>query len=121
MTVYHSSVPTLHITNGSPAGDKLSTFVDGPVVLTMDVLHEGPAPRVADETWYDLRARFLCAVPGRYTVDGVRADLARTDRAIRDAVMRRDDVVLWFEHDLFDQLLLIRTLDLIARAADGQA
>lgn len=24
-------------------------------------------------------------------------------------------MVLWFEHDLFDQLALIRTLDLIAR------
>jgi uncharacterized protein DUF1835 len=107
-------VATLHITNGSSAGDTLQTFVDGAVVLAMDVLHEGPAPRVPDEQWYDLRARFLCA-GGGHDVDEVRADLARTDRAIADAVAGGDDLVLWFEHDLFDQLLLIRTLDLLAR------
>jgi hypothetical protein len=116
MTVYHSSVAALHITNGSCAGDLLKTFVDGPVVLTCDVLHEGPAPRIGDDQWHDLRARFLYGDGGGTdTVEGLRADLARSDHAIRHAAARGDDVVLWFEHDLFDQLLLIRTLDLMAR------
>lgn len=115
-------MPTLHITNGSCAGDTLKTFADGPVVLTCDVLHDGPAPQVGDDEWYDLRARFIYGNGGgTYTVEGLRADLARSDRAIRDAAARGDDIVLWFEHDLYDQLLLIRTLDLIAREADGVA
>jgi hypothetical protein len=115
MTVYHSNVSTLHITNGSHAGDKLKTFVDGPVLLAMDVLHEGPAPLVDDDTWYETRARFLGAPDGANVAD-IRDDLARTDRAIADTLSRGGDVVLWFEHDLFDQLLLIRVLDRIARA-----
>jgi hypothetical protein len=114
MTLYHSNVPTLHITNGSHAGDKLATFVDGPVRITADVLHEGPAPRVEGDAWYEVRAKYLCA-DGGCRADEVRADLARSDRTIADAVARGDNLVLWFEHDLFDQLLLIRTLDLLAR------
>jgi hypothetical protein len=107
-------VATLHITNGSSAGDTLESFVDGPVLLACDVLHEGPAPSVADAAWYDVRARFLGAEDGS-NVDAIRAGLAATDREIHAAVARGDDLVLWFEHDLFDQLELIRVLDLIAR------
>jgi len=108
-------VSTLHITNGSCAGDKLKTFVDGPVVLTMDVLHDGPAPEVDDAEWYALRARFL-ASDDTANFEAIRGGLAQTDRTIADAAARGDDIVLWFEHDLFDQLLLIRTLDRLARA-----
>jgi uncharacterized protein DUF1835 len=107
-------VATLHITNGSAAGDKLSTFVDGPVILMCDVLHEGPAPDVDDDAWYAMRARFLGAEDGS-NADDIRAGLAASDRAVRDALARGDEIVLWFEHDLFDQLELIRTLDLIRR------
>jgi hypothetical protein len=113
MTVYHTNVTTLHITNGSCAGDKLQTFVDGQVVLAHDVLHEGPAPRVDGDAWHAMRARFL-ADTYEPNVDEIRADLVRVDRTIAGAA-GHDDIVLWFEHDLFDQLQLIRTLDLLVR------
>jgi hypothetical protein len=110
-------VATLHVTNGSCAGDKLKTFVDGPVILMADVLHDGPAPRVDGDAWYDARAGHLGDDDhGPYTPGEVRAGLADSDAAVTQAASRGDDLVLWFEHDLFDQLLLIRTLDLIARA-----
>jgi hypothetical protein len=103
-------VPTLHVTNGDSAGDKLRRIVDGAVTITADPLHEGPAPAVDGGAWYDLRARFLSN--GDASVDAVKAQLAAWDRAILDGA-RAGSVVLWFEHDLFDQLQLIRTLDLI--------
>jgi hypothetical protein len=106
----------LHITNGSAAADKLATFVDGPVVTEADVLHEGPAPRVDDETWYALRAAFLSGGDARRGA-AIRDSLAASDRAIRDACDRGEEVVLWFEHDLFDQLQVIRTVDLMPRDA----
>jgi hypothetical protein len=117
MTVYHTNVATLHITNGSCAGDKLETFADGQVVLTHDVLHEGPAPRVDGDAWHATRARFLADAYDP-NIDEIRADLARVDRTIADAV-GHDDIVLWFEHDLFDQLQLIRNLALIDDRALG--
>jgi hypothetical protein len=108
-------VSTLHITNGDCAAIPLRGFVDGPVIITADVLHEGPAPRADGDAWHDTRARFL-ASGGEVTVEQVRSDLARSDQTILDARDRGDELVLWFEHDLFDQLLLIRTLDLIGDA-----
>jgi hypothetical protein len=105
---------TLHITNGDHAGDKLRRFVDGPVTLACDVLHEGPCPPVDGDAWHETRARFLASGDvGRY--EPIKAGMAAGDAAIADACERGDGIVLWFEHDLFDQLALIRTLDLMVR------
>ncbi|MCU1382332.1 MAG: hypothetical protein JWL71_1029 [Acidobacteria bacterium] len=105
---------TLHITNGDDAGDKLRRFVDGPVALARDVLHEGPCPPVDGGAWHEVRARFLAGYGGA-TADEVKASLAADDRTIAGACRRGDAIVLWFEHDLFDQLAIIRTLDLLVR------
>jgi hypothetical protein len=105
-------VSTLHITNGDSAGDKLRRIVTGAVSITADPLHEGPAPPVDGDEWYDVRARFLAN--GNATHEDIKTTLASWDRAIVDG-HRAGDIVLWFEHDLFDQLALIRTLDLLVR------
>ena len=102
---------TLHITNGDSAGDKLRRIVKGTVSITADPLHEGPAPPVDGDAWYEVRARFLANGDG--THEDIKTTLASWDRAIVDGY-GAGDIVLWFEHDLFDQLALIRTLDLIA-------
>jgi hypothetical protein len=104
-------VSPLHITNGDAAGEKLRTFVDGPVTLAADVLHEGPARATDDDAWYAQRGAFL-AGPGSGTPEQVAAQLREWDRAMDEW---HGEVVLWFEHDLFDQLALIRTLDRLAR------
>jgi hypothetical protein len=101
-------VSVLHVTNGDCAADIIRQIVDDPVIITADVLHEGPAPAVDGDAWYDLRGAFLSN--GHANAVETSRQLAAADRAIADA----SDVVLWFEHDLFDQLLLIRTLDLLA-------
>jgi hypothetical protein len=106
----NSNVPTLHITNGDSAAGTLREFISDPVVVTCDVLHEGPAPLTASiEEWYDARAAFIASRD--YDAAGVKRSLSAMDTAIADG--RYDEVLLWFEHDLFDQLLLIRALDLL--------
>ena len=105
---------TLHITNGDHAGDKLRSFVNGPVTLACDVLHEGPCPPVDGDAWHEVRARFLASGDGqRY--ENIKAGMTASDAAIAQACEQGDEIVLWFEHDLFDQLALIRTLDLVGR------
>jgi hypothetical protein len=81
-----------------------------------DVLHDGPAPYgLSDAEWRELRA-------GRET-EGNPKERARFLDGMRraDETLARhadyDEVVFWFEHDLFDQLLLIRHLDWIATRA----
>jgi hypothetical protein len=106
-------VTALHITNGDCAATTLREFLTDPVVVSADVLHEGPAPDVDDAEWYELRARFLSWGDGG-SYRRVRASLEASDRAIADAPPETE-LVLWFEHDLFDQLLLIRLLDRIGK------
>jgi len=108
-----STVPTLHITNGDSAAGTLRTFLPDPVVITADPLFDGPASAGDDDAWYAQRARQLTT--GGDSVRHVGAQLAAWDRAVDDAVRRGDEIVLWFEHDLFDQLLLIRMIDRIGR------
>jgi hypothetical protein len=107
-------VSTLHITNGDHAGGKLRCFVNGPVTLACDVLHEGPCPPVDGDAWHDVRARFLASDAGP-AYEAIKAGMTASDTAIATACKRGDEIVLWFEHDLFDQLALIRTLDLMGR------
>ena len=105
---------TLHVTNGDHAGDKLRGFVDGPVIIMADVLHEGPCPPVDGEAWHELRARFLASDFGA-PYEATKASLTAADEAMAAALEHGDENVLWFEHDLFDQLQVIRILDLLVR------
>lgn len=103
----------LHITNGDCAAEGLRRAgLPGTVVISADALHEGPAPPVEGDDWHSLRASYL-ASRGHDGEERIRLRLAEWDKAA-DAGMDQDEVVLWFEHDLFDQLLLIRLLDRIA-------
>jgi len=73
------------------------------------VLNEGPAPGgLAPERWRKVRARYL-AESGYGDYDSCLAQLTRWDRTLED-FRPYEEIVLWFEHDLFDQLLLIRAL-----------
>jgi hypothetical protein len=110
-------VSTLHITNGDCAAQPLRAAVAGDVMLACDVLHEGPAPAgVEGAEWRQLRARFLSSG------DAARYRQILDDLTAADEMLQRagtggySEVVLWFEHDLFDQLNLIRTLDVCAEA-----
>ncbi len=103
----------LHVTNGDcAAGGLRQAGLPGTVVISADVLHAGPAPVTGDDDWHRLRGDYL-ASRGNDSPERIRSELARWDAAV-DAGIDEDEVVLWFEHDLFDQLLLIRLLDRIA-------
>ncbi|MFL6194404.1 MAG: DUF1835 domain-containing protein [Thermoanaerobaculia bacterium] len=104
----------LHVTNGDMAAELIRrSGLTGEVSITADVLHEGPAPGgLPPERWRKVRARYL-AESGYDDYDSCLAALTRQDHTLED-YRSYDEVVLWFEHDLFDQLLLIRALDLFA-------
>lgn len=107
----------LHVTNGDVAAGtiRLSGVAGerGEVAVTADLLHEGPAPGgLPPERWRKVRARYL-AESGYDDYDSCLARLTRWDHTLAD-YRSYDEVVLWFEHDLFDQLLLIRALDSFA-------
>lgn len=101
----------LHITNGDSAADSISQSGLGGLVLPWrDVLHEGPVPARLDlEALSEVRGRFIS--DAGWAPESAAPNLFEA----RDSVLRqagaREDVVLWFEADLYDQLQLIQLLD----------
>jgi DNA-binding transcriptional MerR regulator len=102
----------LHITNGESAGNTLrQTGLGGAVLPWLDVLHEGPVPAGSRAELLRVRAGFLSEC-GWGSRSAIRSSLERRDRQLRRALREGGRVVLWFEHDLYDQLQLIDVLAL---------
>ena len=109
----------LHVTNGDAAAGKiLRTGLGGQVIPWRDVLHEGPVPEeLSDTDLAERRARFI-ADEGWEDYGLTRARLDWRDATLAEAP-HHDEVVLWFEHDLYDQLQLLQVLERLARL-DGE-
>src|SRR5215213_2563958 len=103
----------LHTANGHGTTRLIeSSGVPGRTMVWCDPLNEGPVPgNVSDEELLRLRAGFLAGDPNE--VDDIAADL-RQWRAAVDDQDSYDELVLWYEHDLFDQLNLIQLLTHLA-------
>jgi hypothetical protein len=103
----------LHVTNGDSAAETLrETGLEGAVLPWRDVLHEGPLPACPSDRLRRLRARFL-ADCGWGSERALLAELERRDRLFLEALAAGRRVVLWFEHDLYDQLQLLQILALV--------
>jgi hypothetical protein len=101
----------LHITNGDSVSRTLRlTGLRGTILTWKDILHEGPTPTgLTLEEMSQIRAQFLadCAL-GSY--EEVLADFLHRDATLAQFATHQE-VILWFEHDLYDQLQLIQLLD----------
>jgi hypothetical protein len=111
----------LHITNGdSVVGTFRQVKFPGAYLSWLDVLHDGPVPQTATlNELSDIRAQALAGF-GWGSYEKIRADFAARDRALED-FRRHEEVVLWFEHDLFDQLQLVQLLDWFGKQDLGGA
>lgn len=107
----------LNITNGDSAAGTLSEAgVEGKIIPWRDVLHEGPVDSsLSLEELSKGRARFI-SEQGWDDFAHVSGNFAERDRVIRH-LDYFDEVVLWFEDDLYDQLQLIQLLDFFGRGA----
>ncbi|MEM6340216.1 MAG: hypothetical protein AAF729_03630 [Pseudomonadota bacterium] len=110
---------TLHITNGDGAANLLkSSSVSGDVLPWRDPMHHGPFPAdLSLDELSGLRARYLVGPTGDPTE-------AERDFRLRDDHLRAatnyDSIVLWFEHDLLDQLQILQILDWFAGTDLGE-
>jgi hypothetical protein len=101
--------PFLHVANGTATTDIIAAAsIPGGLSIWADPLYEGPVPAgLSDGELLDVRARYL-AGPDPSPVDEIN-DLRRW-RSVIENDSSYDELVLWFEHDLFDQLNLIQIL-----------
>ena len=109
----------LHIHNGdSTAGTAKKADISGQHLAWREALVCGPAPGgLSEDEFRSIRARHLA---GAYGVDLAKCE--KELRAQEDALSRFPDyeeVVLWFEHDLFCQVQLIYLLDWFAQRELG--
>jgi hypothetical protein len=122
-------VSFLHLTNGSAIIPFMrEAGIIGRIVPWDDVLHEGPVRGGLNvAAMRDARADFLASC-GWGSRDEIARSLAVRDAAIEAATVktasfagavpdqdpratRVDEIVLWFEHDLYDQLQILQILD----------
>ena len=105
----------LHVTNGSVAVTRLHELgLPGQILPWDDVLHEGPVRAgLAPEELRHERAEFL----GREwnEVEAIERSLGARDEQLAAAGRDDDEVVLWFEHDLYDQLHVLQILSQLQR------
>ena len=103
----------LHITNGDCAARVLARAVQGEILPWRDVLHEGPVhASLPLEALSQRRAAFIAAA-GWGPLSEVSTQFQHRDAMLRQSG-NHDEVVLWFEHDLYDQLQLLQLLDWFA-------
>ena len=105
----------LNVTNGDAVVGELAAAagVDpGEVLVWREILHDGPVPAgLGPAELARVRARHL-AVRGWAGEDALAALRERDDRLARYSP--GGEVVLWFEEDLFDRLLLAQVEDRLA-------
>lgn len=111
----------LHIHNGdSTAGTARQANIPGEHLAWREALVCGPAPEnLSEAEFLNIRAQHLAAAYG-VDVEKSKAEL----RAQHDALANfsdHEEVVLWFEHDLFCQVQLIYLLNWFSQRELGNA
>ena len=101
----------VHVCNGDSTADSLSLAdLPGEIRVWADALDQGPVLPVSDAEHWKARGEFWSS-RGLREADG---RLAAYDHGVDEAA-GAEELILWFEHDLFDQLALIRLLARLAR------
>jgi hypothetical protein len=118
-----TSPSRLHLTNGTAVIPGMrSAGIEGTIVPWEDVLHEGPVPLGLNvAAMRDRRAEFLASCGwgkavalGRMLADrdaALESAVTRLDPARPESRTRVDEIVLWLEFDLYDQLQLLQILE----------
>jgi hypothetical protein len=101
----------VHVCNGDSTADTLSLAdLPGEIRVWADALDQGPLLPVTDAEHYKRRTEFWAAEGNT----DFPTKLADYDRSLDEAAAA-EELILWFEHDLFDQLALCRILSRLAR------
>ena len=100
----------LHILNGNCSAAILRrTDILGEILPWREALAVGPTPQgLSEESWINLRAEHLSQAYGKAVGDCKQE--FRSQEHVLNGFGRNDEVVLWFEHDLFCQANLIYLL-----------
>jgi hypothetical protein len=110
----------LHLHNGDATADTAKeSSLPGEHLAWRESLITGPAPAgLSESEWRSVRARHLSAAYGKDLQECERGLLGQEEALA--CFSEHDEVVLWFEHDLFCQLHLVYLLNWFARHELGK-
>jgi Domain of unknown function (DUF1835) len=102
---------TLHITNGDSAVAIMKKAnITGDFLPWRDVLHDGPVPEALPiKKLSQVRAQFI-AECGWGDLKSIENSFTARDTQLTSS-NQYQNVILWFEHDLYDQLQIMQVLD----------
>ncbi|MCY9665632.1 DUF1835 domain-containing protein [Paenibacillus alginolyticus] len=97
----------LHIVNGDAFGDKLrASGIDGDILVWRESLYEGPiGMQMSDSVLLTIRAVYMNRQHG-IPQEMFNSTTLEQEKALDKLAEDVDVIVLWFEHDLYDQLML---------------
>lgn len=101
----------LNITNGDSAVNIMKKAnLPGDFLPWRDILHDGPVPEgLSFDELSEVRAQFIIE-QGWGEPENIR--ISFDERAqVLNSIEHYDKVILWFEHDLYDQLQILQILD----------
>lgn len=106
----------LHIVNGESTAETLKrTKIKGEIFSFKDTLINGPAPATQNpHEWRAVRVQHLMDTYGLERDETEKE--YKSQEAVLDSATDHDEVVLWFEFDLFCQLNLLYLLDWFSRS-----
>ena len=107
----------LRIHNGdSTAGTLRESGFPGEHFAFREALATGPAPQgLVKDAWFDVRANHLVEET-ELDAATIRQELAQLDASLAN-ISGHEEIILWFEHDLFCQINLVSVVPKLARAA----
>ncbi|AJS58675.1 DNA-directed RNA polymerase subunit sigma [Paenibacillus sp. IHBB 10380] len=118
--LYEGGKSMLHIVNGDSVAEKLRQgVVQGDILVWREVYPEGPI--FVDPTEYanrSVRAQYLEKAMGIPSAEHIR--ISKTQEKVLVDFNKYEEIVLWFEHDLFDQTMLCYLLHWFAQQSLGK-
>ena len=101
----------LNITNGDSAVTLMKEAnIPGDFLPWRDVLHDGPVPAgLSLEKLSQIRSKFI-SEHGWGKVNNIKQSFIDRDNVLK-SFQQYDKVILWFEHDLYDQLQILQIVD----------
>lgn len=101
----------LNITNGDSSVEIMKKAeIIGKFLPWRDVLHDGPVPKgLTLEELSKIRAEFIIS-RGWGEPEDIKRGFLERDNILR-SFQEYEKIVLWFEHDLYDQLQILQILD----------
>nr|WP_285860460.1 MULTISPECIES: DUF1835 domain-containing protein [Paenibacillus] len=108
----------LHIVNGDSVAEKLKeSGVQGEILVWREVYPHGPVFREMDADNLKLRAKYLQKTLGIPTEEYIQG--CKEQEQVLQNFADYPEIVLWFEHDLFDQTMLCYLLHCFSHQSLG--